>query len=240
MANRLWVKSLSSVGAVDAGDNPEAKLMFWKRKDREPLGGVESSREGSMAEEFTLASLELGEEQAAALDMYIADRVAKAVEEASASPVVEEPEAGDVLKGLPEDQAAAVEELRKRAEETEQALAAEVEKREIVEWVRKAEPFADLIGAPEETGPVLRDLHAAAPEATETLIGWLKVISDRADLSELFKAAGTNELGDVESRRDAFVKAYLADHVKATVFEARAEFWKQHPDMVEASREGAN
>jgi hypothetical protein len=31
MTQRLHVKSLLSIGAVEAGDNPEADILFWKR-----------------------------------------------------------------------------------------------------------------------------------------------------------------------------------------------------------------
>ena len=39
--NRLHIKSLLSIGAVEDGDNPEADIMFWKKRStQEPEQGL--------------------------------------------------------------------------------------------------------------------------------------------------------------------------------------------------------
>ena len=36
----MFIKDLVSIGAVDAGDNPEAEIVFWKRRKAKPPPGI--------------------------------------------------------------------------------------------------------------------------------------------------------------------------------------------------------
>jgi hypothetical protein len=45
MSPRLWVKSITSVGAVEEGDNPGAEILFWKARDPDTGEGFGKPRE---------------------------------------------------------------------------------------------------------------------------------------------------------------------------------------------------
>jgi hypothetical protein len=45
MSPRLWVKKITSVGAVEEGDNPGAEIVFWKRRDAGSGEGFGEPRE---------------------------------------------------------------------------------------------------------------------------------------------------------------------------------------------------
>ena len=227
---RLLVNSIESVGAVDAGDNPEAKMLFWKRLGKRTTAGSGDTERVGMSE-LTLSDLPLNEEQAEWLDAHIAAEVAKAAPEP-------EPEPVDVWKTLPEEALAEVEALRKRAADAEQALVEQTEASRLAEWTVKAAEFTDLIGDPAETGPVLAALAKAAPEHAGSLVGWLEALAGREDLAALFKQVGEPEGGTVEDRKAAFIKSHLADNPGVTREQAAAEFWRRNKDALEASREG--
>ena len=232
MPNRLMVTGIESVGAVDAGDDPEAKVMFWKRKE---TGGTGDTIGKDDMAEFSLADLPLDETQAAGLDEHIAivtaDAVAKALEDT--------PDDGDddILKGLSDEVRDRIDGLEKKAAADEKALAEEVEKRRDAEYVAKAAPFESLIGPAGETGLVLRKLADADPDATGIVLGWFQKIHDQVELADLFKVLGVDDEGDVTVQKETFVKQYAVDHPDAKQGAAEAAFWSANPDAVEASRE---
>ena len=102
---RLMVAGIRSVGLVDAGDDPEAVLTFWKSK---ATGGT--GEQGEDMGDFSLADLSLDETQAEALDVHIAevtaDAVAKALEDKPE--VIQE---DDILKGASDEVKARIDEL---------------------------------------------------------------------------------------------------------------------------------
>lgn len=230
MPKRLWVKSISSVGAVDAGDDPEAVMTFWKRKTTDE-SGVDDRKAKNMPDEFSLADLPLSDEQAVALDEHIAGVVKAAVDEAAIPlPIVDEV---DVFKNLDDEGKAALEELRKQADKNASELAEEIAKRRAAEFVTKAEPYKGLVG--DDGAEVL----AGLPDETATVVlGWLSKADEQIKAGNLFKVLGSDGEGDVEAEKAAFVKQYRADHPGEPVEKANAEFWKLNPDAIERSREG--
>ena len=54
MTHRLHVHELTSIGVVEAGDNPEADIMFWKRRPDQPRGG---RREGTLPARPSVAAV---------------------------------------------------------------------------------------------------------------------------------------------------------------------------------------
>jgi len=240
MANRLMIKELFSVGAVDAGDDPEATMVFWKRKDSpEPGGAPDGVVSGSPDEGGTERkdiSMDdvlkaLDDEQRAALEAHIEAEVEK---RAAAEPEEE------VEKVLPDD----VQELIAKANaERDEAVAkaeqAAFEKR-TNEWVAKAIPLEDALGAADEIGPILRDIDEKAPEELAKILPALEAAAQRIETGGLFVEKG-KETGEeaVEplSKRDSWVEKNRKE--TESLAAARARYWQEHPDAMAASREEA-
>jgi hypothetical protein len=213
---RLLIDEIDSVGGVDAGDNPGATLLFWKRKRTPDPGddqGVLMDGETVAVEEAEeVAKLEPVEAEIAAEEPVEADELAKRQEE--------------IVKAIAERDAAV------------QALAEEVEKRENAEWIGKAEPYTLLLGDPNQVGPALRKIHLLAPDAYAILEPALKAASSRESLAKILAEFGS-DVGQAspEDSKDAFVKDMRRLHPEMTVEQARALFWREHPEAVKASRE---
>ena len=232
MPKRLMVSSIDEVSLVDAGDDPEAKLTFFKRKTTTDASGKDDRKLEKDMADFSLADLGLSDEQAEALDTHIAEVTKAAVDAIEPAPEPEgDPE--DVFKGLDDEAKAAIEELRKQADENATALAAEIEKSRNAEYVEKAKPLEPLIGKADETGPVFARLAAIAADDTEIVMGWLNAAAQRTDLADLFKKIGKPEDGAME--KDAFVKQYREDYPDVSVEKARAAYWT--PERIAAARE---
>ena len=223
MPKRLWVKSIDSVGLVDAGDDPEAMLTFFKRKTTSVTG--DTKQENDMAE-FSLTDLDLSDDQAEALDTHIAG-VVKAAVDATEPP--EAPVPDDVFKGFDGDAKAAIEELQKRADDSDTALAAEIEKNRNAEYVAKAEPFIGLVG--DDGATILAGMPA---ETATAVLGWLEAATEQIGKGDLFKSIGDSD-GDGDVDKATFVKQYLTDNPGDTVEKANAAYWT--PERIAAERE---
>jgi hypothetical protein len=300
------VSKIVSVGAVDAGDDPDAVLTFWKRKftagERDeaadagqampgggfpivtagdlrnavaaygraknpeaakrhiirraralgridllpgswnitkmtPARGRTNEERDDMAE-FDLSTLDLDEATLAALEKHFDDRVAERVAEALAE-AEDIPEDDETVAkmGLSEDAAALFAKQETELADTRAALDAEIAKRRDTEMVAKAAAYRDLLGDPDEVGPVLRRISDAAPEEAKVLEGWLDAIVQKVDLSELFKLHGENDTPPGPTDRDVWVAKHREEHPDVSVIDARAEFWRQNPDALEAEKE---
>jgi hypothetical protein len=125
-----------------------------------------------------------------------------------------------------------------KIEALEKRLAEETGKRRQVDFEKRAETFEKMLGKPDEIGPVLDALEAAAPEAYSKLETALIAAAGRVDLSKLFAEFGSGSDGETDpiAKRDA----YVADQKKAgsteTVEKLRAEFWTAHPEEKQALR----
>jgi hypothetical protein len=87
-------------------------------------------------------------------------------------------------------------------------------------------------------GPALRKIHTAAPDAYAVLEPALKAASNRESLAKILAEFGS-DVGQAspEDSKDAFVKDMRRLHPEMTVEQARAMFWREHPEAVKASRE---
>lgn len=208
---RLLISDIDSVGGVDAGDNPGAALLFWKRKKNTPDAGGEP--EGVLMDPTEI-------------------EVEKTEPEPEPEVVKAEPE--------PEVEKRADEEIVKARAERDAAVAAlaeEVEKRETSEWVEKAKTFEMLLGDPVRIGPALRKLHQAAPDAYETLEPVLRAARNRETLAKILTEYGTDRgEGTPFEQRDAYVAEMRKLHPEMSPAQARAQFWHDHPEARQASR----
>lgn len=196
----------------------------WQVSKQEPAAETAEQEKEHRMGDLDLSGLE--EELREQIEAHITAEVEKQVAEQAPEPEEEE----DVLKTAPEEVQTLVKNLQDE-------LASERLEKQRTEWIGKAEPLADLLGDAKEIGELLRELDAAAPEATGKLYPTLEAASQRLEMGELFKEKGKSgaEEPTYESRRDAWVKENRTEG--ESLAEANARFAKEHPDAVRASRE---
>ena len=230
----LFIKDIESVGAVDRGDNPEADILFWKRREATvtPDGG--ETKGPVMVDGFDLTGLPA--ETAEALSAHI-EKLAAERDAALAAL----PEEESVEKALDPDTADLIAKFQADLAEKDEALKVEKALRRDTESVAKVrqDGLETLLGKAEEVGPVLRTLEDAAPEAYASLYGNLVAAAQRVDLAKALGELGENK-GETtpEELRDAWVKKQIASDPNADIHKLRAQFWTLNPDLVAESREG--
>ena len=229
----LFIKDLVSIGAVDSGDNPEAEIVFWKRrKAKQPKEG------GRMIDNFDLTGLP--EDTAEALIAHV--EVLKAERDAALEAVPAVEETVEIEKGLDDETAQLIAKYKSDLAAKDEELTAEIAKRRNTELVAKIKDdgLEPLLGSAVEVAPNLAALEAGAPEAFAAVYGNLLAAAQRVDLA---KALGL-EIGSAEAeatdpyeQRDAWVKKQLEAAPTADVNKLKADFWVAHPEAVAASRE---
>lgn len=230
----LFVKDIVSIGAVDAGDNPEAEIVFWKRRKKQTASSGET-KETSMIGSFDLTGLpdETRDGLIAEFEKLQAERDAAI----AAVPPAEEP----IEKAIDPELADLVAKHQAELAEKDAELQVEIVKRRDAETVLKVreDGLEDLLGPAETVGPQLRTLQDAAPDAFATVYGNLLAAAQRVDLSKAFEEIGASE-GEVDAiaKRDAYVAKRRADgDYTSDIYKLRKEFWEAHPELVAESRE---
>lgn len=235
---RIYLKTLESVGAVEAGDNPDAHIMLFKhRTDHVNAESVETTERQPMPD-FDLSSLE--PEVAEAVQAHIEAEVAKALEG-------DEPEV--VPADLPEPVAKAITEkdetIAKQAEALD-GLSAKVAKMEddrlTERFQTRAEALTSVLGNGEGAADVLKKLHLADPEAYAKLderLGATAKILDSGDALMLKELGTASDGGSVEDRITAIAKEIKSENPELTMLQARAEAWDRNPELKTQSREAS-
>jgi hypothetical protein len=232
--NRLTVNSITSIGAVEDGDNEPSKIMFWKRKkDTEPVQG-QVEKEG---EPMSFDVDSLPDEAKEYMTAQIAAGIAEASEEV---PDALPDDLPDLVTKRIEDDADLIEKERvekdallKRITTLEDGIATE-------KYEARAAKLAVLFPA-EELAPVLKALATADPEAFGKLDAMFDTLIVKDAMAPLFK-----ELGDTSSGGPAIdqISAYATEIRKnnsdLSPAEAKAQAWRDHPDLVAQSREEGN
>jgi len=239
--SRLFVRSLTSIGAVPAGDNPDAEIMFWKSKDQpiEPLEGRD--RRSGMPFDISVLDEEHQELVQKELDTLTGD-----IEDLKAQVTeltVEEEE--ELPADLPEPVAkklAEQDEAIAKANADADAARAEAatlrEEKLDEQYTERADQLRPILGA--DMAPVLKAIGTAAPAEWGTLSERLDVVAKMVDLSaELGDSAAT---GSAVAKIAAIAKTIHTDEREdfPTLVDAKAEAWDRNPDLVDQSRqEGA-
>ena len=167
---RLWMRKLTSIGAVPEGDNPEAQIVMYKRKgDR--VDDSELVKEAEAVEEPV-------EEEAAVEAVVEEDGIAKRIADAES----------EIAKARDERDAAL------------QSLHDEVQKRRRADFMMKAEALEPLLGPADETAPTLDALEAAAPEAFVELGKRLDAALERVRLTEELGTGGDDGADPISRR----------------------------------------
>jgi cobalamin biosynthesis Mg chelatase CobN len=101
-------------------------------------------------------------------------------------------------------------------------------------FVEKAGDYTEILGKAEDSGPVLQELAAAAPEAYATLEGLLDVAKEQVNTSGLFeeigKAGAPAGGGDAYEQASQIAKG-IAQSEDLSPAEAMAKAWEQNPDL---------
>lgn len=216
---RLWLRKLTSIGAVADGDNPDAKIVLYKAREQKGVGLVE------VDELEKQDGIEEGPDGAEA----------EAAAEAEAVAEVQSEGANDIEKRI-QDAEAEIVKARVERDAALQALGEEVAKRRKADFAVKARTLEALLGPADETASILEALDAVAPEPFALLEKRLRAALERVNLTGEIGVAG-DEGADPVRRRDAWVRKYVLDHPDVSEVKARRLFWKANPDAVEADRE---
>ncbi len=234
MPNRLFVDEILSVGMVKAGDNPESEVLIYKSKPSD-VSKMTASVENAPTEPGVRMDLSAIEDKElvksiedafAEKDTQISDLTTQ-VDKVDTDPT---DDASDEVKAI----------LKSQFDELEKVkvdLAKERQERRNAEYIEKARPLELLLGKADDIGPVLAELAEAAPEAFAKLEAPLVAASQRKELAALFSEVGAGEgEGDADpiDKRDAWVKENKKD--AESVNQAKARFWKEHPEQKEESR----
>jgi len=227
--NRLHVHEITSIGAVEAGDNPEADILFWKTKETiEPVPGQES-KGGSM--EKNIESLD----DALARISELETQLAAHVEEPAALPD-DLPDA--VVKAL-DEQAVTIAKMEAETVRVSKENEALRDERATEKYTKMAEDVAALVGPADETAPLFKAIGTAAPDEFEKLYERLAPLTNATAFEKLL-----GELGDSASDGGTAVEkiAAYADEIRKakpdlSPAEAKAEAWREHPELKAQARE---
>jgi hypothetical protein len=231
--NRLSVKRLTSIGAVEEGDNPPAEIVLFKHKpdpvsgtlpvispDRAPDGDTDMS-------DLDLSALE--EELRAEIEKQFAGYEERIAELEKDQPV-------DVTKGMSDEARALFESLEKKAADQAAALEKERDARLTVEWVGKARAFEKVLGDAEEAAPHLKSLDEGT---AEWLLEKLANVEKALEASDLFKELGSSDDdSSAADKIDALAKENLKANPELTMEQARVLVRKANPDLKRLEREG--
>ena len=229
MTQRLFVRSITSIGAVGEGDNPDATIMFYKSKNTEPVQGRTQKKEGSMP--FDIETLtDEGKEFVASLQAQIAAF--------GDEPPVLPDDLDPVTKARLDDDQATIEKQKVEMEKVAKDLADLRDEMATEKYDTRAEELEALLGDKADVAPVLKALAAADPVAFGKLDGMFDTLVVKDTLAPLFAELG--EAGQGGTAIDQ-IAAHTAEIRKAnpdvSLAEAKKQAWEDHPELLAKSRE---
>ena len=232
--NRLFVQRITSIGAVEEGDNPGAHIMLFKRRTTTPdVKVVKPVSTDSASSKGTMMDL---------TKFGLSDDVREAIE-AEFEKLRNPPPPGDILKGLDDEVKAEFEkrdakiaEMEKAAAETTEALAKERDVRLTAEFVKTATKYETILGAADKAGPMLKAL-ATDDDAFEWLTKKLDAITVIVKASDVFKELGVASGDDPATQIEALAKEKMKTSPKLTLAQAKVLTRKERPDLRDKERE---
>jgi hypothetical protein len=236
MTTRLHVGSITSIGAVEAGDNPEADILFFKIKPPtedqtpDPEHGQPIDKEGSVPETFDTASLS---EEAQA---YVSDLETKLAE------LTGEPEAlpddlPEVVKSRLDSQDELIAKAQAEKEQIAKDLAELQDGMATEKYMTRAKALEVLLGDPVEMAPVLKELAAGAPDAFAKLDAQFNTLVSMKGYDSLLKEFGdSSATGSAIDQINAYTKEIKTANPDLSMAKARAQAWTEHPELKEQAR----
>lgn len=230
--NRLHISEITSIGAVEAGDNAdESKILLYKSKSTEPEPGPLIEKGVSMP--FDIETLT---DDAKAYVSELEAKLAAFGEEPAALPDdLPEP----VAKRL-DEMTEAIEKERVEKERMAKELADLKDGIATEKWTERANALAVLLGSPDDVAPVLKTLASDSPDAFAKLDAMFDTLIVKDSMAPLFKELGSSA---AEGSAADQIAAHAAEIRKAdptiSVAKARAQAWMEHPELKALSREEA-
>ena len=239
--NRLFVQRITSIGAVEEGDNPGAHIMLFKRRTTTPdvkvVKPVKSTDSASSkGTVMDLTKLRLSDEAIVVVEAEF-EKLRSEIEKLT------KPDPEDILKGLDDEvkaefakRAAEIAEMKKAAAETTEALAKERDARLTAEFVKTATKYETILGAADEAGPMLKAL-ATDDDAFEWLTKKLDAVTAIVKASDVFKELGVASEDDPVTLIETLAKEKMKDNSKLTLAQAKVLTRKERPDLRDKERE---
>lgn len=231
--NRLHISEITSIGAVESGDNDldDASILLYKSKAIEPEPGPLVEKGVSMP--FDIETL-TDEGKA-----YVSDLEAKLAaygEEPAALPDdLPEP----VAKRL-DEMTVAIEKERVEKERMATELADLKDGIATEKWTERAKALEVLLGSPDDVAPVLKALAVDSPEAFTKLDAMFDTLIVKDSMAPLFKELGSSAAEGTALDQIAAHAAKIREaDPSMTVVKARAQAWSDHPELKTLSREEA-
>lgn len=230
--NRLHVRKLTSIGAVEAGDNEEANIVIYKSLETtEPEPGPLVEKGDPMP--FDIESL--SDEGKA----YVSDLEAKLAaltgEPAALPDDLPEPVAKrlDEMTETIEKERVEKERMAKELADLKDGIATE-------KWMERAKALEVLLGAADDVAPVLKALATDSPEAFGKLDAMFDTLIVKDIMAPLFKELGSSAAeGSAVDQIAAHAAKIREADPSMSVAKARAQAWADHPELKTLSREEA-
>ena len=236
--NRLRINAITSIGAVEDGDNPAAKIMFWKRNDTshiEPVPGPEPVTKEGDSMTFDIDTLdESGQAFVHELQQEIDGLKAKLPVEEPALPD-DLPEA--VAKRL-EAQDTAIEKERVEKDRIAKELAALQDERATEKYTALAKATENIIGPADEVAPLFKAMGEAAPAEFDDLYARLGTLMALDGFEKVLQEHGQASVGGTaRDQINAHAQEIKKNDPTLTAAAARAQAWAENPDLVRQARE---
>jgi len=227
--NRLHIRSIESVGAVEEGDNEPSKILFYKhRPPTEPEPGP-VTKEGTKMP-FDISTLD---EDAQAYVRGLQAQVSS-IEETPPLP----DDLPEVVAKRLQAQDDAIEKERVEKERISKELADLLEERATERFTADAEAVAPILGKSDDVMPVLKELGTNAPEAYATLMAALRPLTSFTTLEKALGEYGTSQGGgSAIDQHAAFTTEIRKANPALSLADAKAQAWREHPELKRQLRE---
>lgn len=275
MAQRLRNLRITRVDLVDAGDNPTADILLFKRRDavekadkcphcgtvlkdgkctscdyvkkgadhnvnfEELLKSVPEAQRDALLKAHK-AALEAPQSEVVKRDQEIqtlkADITKRDEQIAELKKSTNQTE-DEVYKALPEGVRKRIEAAELKAKEAETVAKRLADETMTREFVAKAASFTALPVKAEEFGPVMKSLHAAAPEQFLVLEGVLKAANELISKGKVFTEIGSNAGGATRAWDQIVAKASERVTKSAgahSLEKAIADVMRENPELYKA------
>ncbi len=224
---RLFVDKITSIGAVEQGDNPLSRILLFKSREHDADSAATKEKEMDIDEmgldletrtaindEFEKLRAEIAELKGESAD------VMKDASESVRAEFAKQQETIDALQKAADDQAAELE------KERDAALTAEL--------TQTASKFTELLGDADEAAAMLKVM---GDEAAGWLVSKLEAINGVMAKSVVFEEVGKSDAGDPADQIAALAKQKQEDNPTLTDAQARALVRTERPDLKAAERE---
>ena len=224
--NELKELEVDEVSLVDAGANPEAHIVFFKRKEEKSMAKKETAAEvvkqETVAEEVTKVAEPTIDTEKTELQKRVAELEAQLAERDAAEKAAVEKAAQEKLAADNAEISAAFERLNQRFE----AYVAKAEESELLTTASKYEILGEKA---EELAPVLKKMKAASvyDEYISKLDRHLALVKKSGTFDEIGKTGASYAQASIEG----IAKKLMEADPKLTEREAIDRAFQLHPEL---------